>query len=77
LNSQCKLLAALAVLGTLAPLTKYIAKKFTHLDEEMMTHRDRRVTLMTQALNAIRVVKYFAWEKSVSPKIVGYGLAKI
>jgi ABC-type multidrug transport system fused ATPase/permease subunit len=57
--------AALAVLGTLAPLTKYIAKKFTHLDEEMMTHRDRRVTLMTQALNAIRVVKYFAWEKSV------------
>lgn len=57
--------AALAVLCTLAPLTKYIAKKFTHLDEEMMAHRDRRVTLMTQALNAIRVVKYFAWEKSV------------
>jgi ABC-type multidrug transport system fused ATPase/permease subunit len=57
--------AALAVLCTLAPLTKYIAKKFTHLDEEMMSHRDRRVTLMSQALNAIRVVKYFAWEKSV------------
>lgn len=62
-------LAALAVLFTLAPLTNYVARKFTHLDEEMMAHRDRRVTLMTQALNAIRVVKYFAWEKSVSKEV--------
>ncbi|MFS4457706.1 ABC transporter transmembrane domain-containing protein [Bdellovibrio sp. HCB2-146] len=61
--------AALAVLLSLAPLTKYIAKKFTHLDEEMMLHRDRRVTLMTQALNAIRVVKFFAWEKSVIKEV--------
>lgn len=62
-------LAALLVLFTLAPLTMYVAKKFTHLDEEMMLHRDRRVTLMTQAMNAIRVVKYFAWEKSVSSEV--------
>lgn len=62
-------LAALAVLFTLAPLTNYVAKKFTHLDEEMMAHRDRRVTLMTQAMNAIRVVKYFAWEKSVAREV--------
>ncbi|WII73663.1 ABC transporter transmembrane domain-containing protein [Bdellovibrio sp. 22V] len=62
-------LAALAVLFTLAPLTNYVAKRFTRLDEEMMAHRDRRVTLMTQALNAIRVVKYFAWEKSVSKEV--------
>lgn len=62
-------LAALAVLFTLAPLTNYVAKKFTHLDEEMMEHRDRRVTLMTQAMNAIRVVKYFAWEKSVAKEV--------
>ncbi|NUN06063.1 MAG: ATP-binding cassette domain-containing protein [Bdellovibrio sp.] len=62
-------LAALLVLFTLAPLTNIVAKKFTHLDEEMMKHRDRRVNLMTQALNAIRVVKYFAWEKSVSKEV--------
>lgn len=61
--------AALAVLFTLAPLTNYVAKKFTHLDKEMMDHRDHRVTLMTQALNAIRVVKFFAWEKSVSKEV--------
>lgn len=62
-------LAALLVLFTLAPITNYVAKKFTHLDEEMMHHRDRRITLMTQALNAIRVVKYFAWEKSVAKEV--------
>ncbi len=62
-------LAALVVLCVLAPMTSYVAKKFTHLDEEMMLHRDRRVTLMTQALNAIRVVKYFAWERSVSKEV--------
>lgn len=62
-------LAALLVLFTLAPMTNIVAKKFTHLDEEMMKHRDRRVNLMTQALNAIRVVKYFAWEKSVSKEV--------
>ncbi|MBK9323465.1 MAG: ATP-binding cassette domain-containing protein [Bdellovibrionaceae bacterium] len=62
-------LAALMVLSVFAPLTQYVAKKFRHLDEEMMAHRDRRVTLMTQALNAIRVVKYFAWEKSISKEV--------
>jgi ABC-type multidrug transport system fused ATPase/permease subunit len=62
-------LAALIVLFTLAPLTNYVARRFTKLDEEMMSHRDHRVTLMTQTLNAIRVVKYFAWEKSVSKEV--------
>ncbi len=63
-------LAALLVLALLAPLTKYIAKKFSKLDEDMMAFRDQRVTLMTQVLNAIRVVKYFAWEKSVEKDVM-------
>jgi ABC-type multidrug transport system fused ATPase/permease subunit len=49
----------------LAPLTKKLAGRFTHLDDEMMKWRDQRVSLMTQILNAIRIVKYFVWEKSV------------
>src|SRR5262249_47079264 len=35
------------------------------LDEELMKKRDERVTLMSQVLSAIRVVKYFVWERSV------------
>jgi ABC-type multidrug transport system fused ATPase/permease subunit len=63
-------IGALIAFCTIAPLTKYVAKKFTSLEEEMMSQRDKRVTLMTQTLNAIRVVKYFAWEKSVEKEVM-------
>ncbi len=58
-------LAPLVLFFTLAPLSKKLAGRFTHLDEVMMKWRDQRVSLMTQILSAIRVVKYFVWEKSV------------
>ena len=35
----------------------------------MMKHRDQRVTLMSQLLNAIRVIKYFNWEKSIQKEV--------
>lgn len=62
--------AALASFLLLAPLTSFVARRFTKLEEEMMSFRDKRVTLMTQAMNAIRVVKYFAWEKSVEKEVM-------
>ncbi len=58
-------LVAVAVMALLIPMTGYLSKSFMHLEEEMMAHRDQRMTLMTQLLSAIRVVKYFVWEKSV------------
>ncbi|MGZ3807944.1 MAG: ATP-binding cassette domain-containing protein, partial [Bacteriovorax sp.] len=63
-------IAALVAFFSLAPLTRHVANRFTKLEEEMMAFRDKRVTLMTQALNAIRVVKYFAWEKSVEKEVM-------
>ena len=63
-------IAALLALFSLAPLTSYVATRFTKRGEEMMAFRDKRVTLMTQALNAIRVVKYFAWESSVEKEVM-------
>jgi len=63
-------IAALVSFFMLAPLTSYVAKRFTKLEEEMMSFRDKRVTLMTQAMNAIRVVKYFAWEKSIEKEVM-------
>lgn len=62
---------ALVVLSLLLPLTKIVAKKFTSLDEEMMSFRDKRVTLMGQVLNSIRVVKYYAWEESIEKEVMG------
>lgn len=60
---------ALVVMGLLIPITQHLSKSFMHLEEKMMAFRDQRMTLMTQVLNAIRVVKYFVWEKSVLAEV--------
>lgn len=62
-------IGAVAVMAVLVPLTQKLAKKFVHMEEEMMAQRDSRMTLMTQILNSIRVVKYFSWEKSVQEEV--------
>jgi ABC-type multidrug transport system fused ATPase/permease subunit len=56
---------SMALLFLMVPLSRAIAGAFSRLDDELMRHRDERVTLMSQVLSGIRVVKYFAWEKSV------------
>lgn len=58
-------IVAVLVMGLLVPMTSFLSKSFMHLEDEMMSYRDQRMTLMTQLLGAIRVVKYFVWEKSV------------
>lgn len=60
---------SVGLLLLMVPLTRKVAKSFSVLDEELMRHRDERVTLMSQVLNGIRVVKYFAWEKSISQEV--------
>jgi ABC-type multidrug transport system fused ATPase/permease subunit len=60
---------ALGLLLLLGPLTRKVAKAFTHFDERLMEFRDQRVTLMGQVLNGIRIVKYFAWEKSMAKEV--------
>src|SRR3989344_2660940 len=60
---------ALLVMIFLVPLTQKLSKSFMHLEEQMMAYRDQRMTLMTQVMNAIRVVKYFVWEKSVLDEV--------
>lgn len=62
-------LTAIVVMGALIPLTQKLAKTFMHLEHEQMKHRDRRMTIMAQILNAIRVVKYFSWEKSIVDEV--------
>lgn len=59
----------LFLLALLVPGTRWLARRFTGFEDEMMKRRDLRVSLMAQILNAIRVVKYFAWEKSVAAEV--------
>jgi len=60
---------AVVLLSVLAPLTRKVARDFTRFDEDLMKWRDKRVTLMAQILSAVRLVKYFVWEKSVSEEV--------
>lgn len=55
---------ALGAMVLISPFSRALAKRFTRLDHELLDFRDERVTLMTQLLHGIRVLKYFAWEKS-------------
>lgn len=61
---------ALAVFALLYPITQKIATLFEKYGDGLMVHRDRRMTIMTQILNAIRLVKFFAWEKSVEKEVL-------
>ena len=60
---------AVVVMAALVPLTQKLSKTFLILENQMMTYRDQRMTLMTQVMNAIRVVKYFVWEKSILAEV--------
>lgn len=60
---------AVILLSTLVPITKKVGRDFTRFDEDLMRHRDRRVSLMAQILSAVRLVKYFGWEKSVGQEV--------
>lgn len=62
-------LAAVAIMAILAPLTKHMAKRFTSLEDEIMKHRDRRVSQISQILSGIRIVKYFVWQTKMRQEI--------
>ncbi len=64
--------AAFAAVGTLVvmlPVTQVAARRFAAYDKELWKVRDDRVTLMSQILAGIRIVKYFAWERSMSAEV--------
>lgn len=59
----------LLVLLILSPLAYFSSKKFVELDHKLMSFRDKRVSLMSQILSGIRVVKYFTWENRLSKDV--------
>ncbi len=63
--------AAVATLLIMLPITRAAARRFARYDSELWKHRDDRVTLMSQVLAGIRIVKYFAWERSMTAEVDG------
>lgn len=64
-------LVAILIVVMAIPLVRWSAREMNGLHTQMMNQIDQRVTLMSQILQGIRVVKYFAWENSVKKEIAG------
>ena len=62
-------LAAIATLLVISPMLFLVARRYRKLDHRLMEYRDERVTLMSQILQGIRVVKFHAWESSVQDEV--------
>ncbi|GAA6020697.1 hypothetical protein JCM11491_000519 [Sporobolomyces phaffii] len=54
---------ALGVIVGFAPVSSVVSKKYGGVQEEIMKATDKRVTLVQELLNSIRILKMFAWEK--------------
>lgn len=56
-------LAGVAIMCITIPLNYLVAKKFASLQDQNMAVTDKRVDKTNEALNAVRIIKYFAWEQ--------------
>jgi ATP-binding cassette subfamily C (CFTR/MRP) protein 1 len=63
-------LAGIAVMVLTAPLNTFIMKKLSTIQKDMMKSKDARTKIMNEVLNGVRVIKFFAWEKSFIQKIL-------
>lgn len=53
----------------LYPITYKVSLVFEKYGDQLMSFRDQRMTILTQVIQSIRVVKYFAWEQAVKKEV--------
>lgn len=68
LGKSC--LLGLLVMVIVLPINHYNAKIFARTQDRLMDSRDKRVNLMNEALQGIRQIKFFAWEKNWEERIM-------
>lgn len=61
--------AGLAVLVLMIPINIQISRKLSVLQKAMMGFKDARNKVINEVLQGIRVIKYFAWERSFEEKV--------
>lgn len=62
-------MVALGLMIILGPTLQKVGRRFSHLEDAIMSSKDKRMSFLAQSMNAIRVIKYYAWEKSVQNQI--------
>ncbi|KAL3981708.1 multi drug resistance-associated protein (MRP) [Acanthocheilonema viteae] len=63
-------IAGLTVLFATIPLTSYISLRMKSCQGRQMKLRDERLKLMSEILNGIRIIKLYAWEKSMQKLVL-------
>ncbi|GAA5859422.1 hypothetical protein JCM1840_004609 [Sporobolomyces johnsonii] len=56
-------IAGVTVLILITPIQARIAKLYNKYQEALLAAADRRLTLATEVIGQVRIVKYFAWER--------------
>ncbi|SCV71654.1 BQ2448_3242 [Microbotryum intermedium] len=56
-------MAGVIVLVALVPIQAYLARRFNHFQTKLLTAADARISLATEVITSVRIVKYFAWEE--------------
>lgn len=64
-------LAGTAMLGLFLFLSSVVARKTLKARKELVKQSDVRVGLMNEILMSIRVIKFYAWEKSFDAEVMG------
>lgn len=68
---QWALLAGIGFMLLLIPINTAIIGRLKKLQTECMLRKDERVKMMSEILQGIRVIKFFAWEESFRDKVNG------
>lgn len=53
------------------PLNHFASTAFATTQRRLMAARDRRVSLMSEVLSSVRMIKFMAWERSFESRING------
>ncbi len=56
----------------LLPLNAYITTRMKTMQTILMKEKDKRVKLMSEILNGVKVLKLHAWENTFSARVMGY-----
>ena len=62
-------IAGIIVMILLIPLNAYFGRKIRLIHNKVMKFKDKRIKLMNEILNGIKVLKLYAWEKSFNDQI--------
>jgi len=65
-------LAGMVFMIILLPFNGFVAAKMRSIQTLIMKQKDKRVKLMNEILNGIKVLKLYAWENSFKDQVMGF-----